>query len=157
MTLQVVRKPGDSDRIRQALRELERTQTKVGWFESAKYVDGTPVAYVATIQEFGYAAGGLPPRPFFRPTIVSEQAAWRTLIAQASKGVVTGKRTSFQAMELIGLQAAGDVRKTISQIITPALSPSTIAARKKRGNSSTKPLVDTRVLINTLTHQTEVK
>lgn len=204
MTLHVVRKSGDFNRIKQAIKDLERTSSRVGWFESAKYEDGTPVAYVATIQEFGYAAGGIPPRPFFRPTIAEQQGAWRTLIGQAVKGMINGKRSPYQVMELLGLQGAGDVRKTISLITAPPLSLLTLMARKARmeyGKSATKernkalkygpqqpiaafkmsgrklgelskqmdkgppdvsgvsqkPLVDTRVLINTLTHVTEVK
>lgn len=161
---------------------LGKVSTKVGWFESAKYPDGTPVAYVATIQEFGYPAGRIPPRPFFRLTIATEVPAWRELIAKAARGVVRGKRTPYQAMELLGLQAAGDVRKTISKIVTPPLSLLTLQARKYRKEGgkvtgktlgelnrqrdagppdisgvSTKPLVDTRVMLPTLTHITEQK
>lgn len=138
-----------------AIKELAHLQTKVGWFESNKYPDGTPVAYVASIQEFGYAAGNIPPRAFFRPTIDAQQGAWRELIGKAVRGIPKGTRTAFQCMDLLGLQAAGDVRKAISEITTPALKQSTLAARKRRGNSSTKPLVDTRVLLPTLTHVTE--
>lgn len=162
-----------------AIKELDGLKTEVGWFESNKYPDGTPVAYVAAIQEYGY--GPIPPRPFFRPTIIAEQAAWRTLIGRAAKGVVTGKRTAAQAFDLLGLQAAGDVRTTISKITTPPLSTLTLLARKHRKNGgiitgakqlgkidregrkngppdvsgvSTKPLVDTRIMLPTLTHLT---
>lgn len=204
MVMHVVHKPGDMARVKQAIKDLERTSSRVGWFESAKYENGTPVAYVATIQEFGYAAGGIPPRPFFRPTIIEQQGAWRTLIGQAVKGMIAGNRSPYQTMELLGLQGAGDVRKKISQITTPPLSLLTLMARKARAEHgktakkefnkslkygpqkpmegfkmtgrklgelnkqldkgppdvsgvSRKPLVDTRVMINTLTHVTEVK
>lgn len=33
--------------------ELDNKQSKAGWFESSVYPDGTPVAYVAAIQEYG--------------------------------------------------------------------------------------------------------
>ncbi|MDL2105264.1 hypothetical protein QQJ69_19235, partial [Proteus mirabilis] len=48
--------------------ELARKRLSVGFFEHSKYPDGTPIAYVASIQELGYPAGGIPPRPFLRPT-----------------------------------------------------------------------------------------
>ncbi len=32
---------------------FKNREARIGWFESARYEDGTPVAYVATIQEFG--------------------------------------------------------------------------------------------------------
>lgn len=204
MAVQIVRKGGERERIKKMLQEIERTQTRVGWFESAKYPDGTPVAYVATIQEFGYAAGGIPPRPFLRRTTDEQQPAWKSLMGMAVKGMIAGNRTPYQTMELLGLQAAGDVRKTISKITAPPLSILTLMARKDRlehgkaqakerrkamkfgpqqpptayrmsggklgelskklnagppdiSGVSQKPLVDTRVLINTITHVTETK
>ena len=54
-----------------ALNELSGKVAKVGWFEKSKYPKppNVPVAYVATIQEFGYSPKNIPPRPFMRPTL----------------------------------------------------------------------------------------
>lgn len=134
---------------------LEGIQTKVGWFEGNKYPDGTPVAYVAAVQEFGYAEGNIPPRPYFRPTIEAEQKKWATIIGDGARKVIKGSMTPHQALDRVGLVAAGDVRAAIAAVTTPALAPSTLAARKARGNGSAKPLVDTRVMLPTLTHVTE--
>lgn len=136
-------------------KQLSGVSCKVGWFESSKYADGTPVAYVAAIQELGYAAGGIPPRPTMRPTAAAEQGTWGKIIADGARKVVAGTFTPFDALDRVGLVAAGDIRKAISQVTAPALAPSTLAARRAAGNNSTKPLVDERILINTLTHQTE--
>lgn len=168
--------------IVKGLKDLDGMRGRVGWFESAKYPDGTSVAYVASIQEYG--SGPIPPRPFFRPTIIERQLYWAELIAKASQGVITGKRTAYQAMDLLGLQVAGDVRATISKITTPPLSTLTLLARKHRKEGgkitgakqlaeidrkgrengppdvsgvSTKPLIDTRVLLPTLTNVTDTK
>src|ERR1700761_5955410 len=35
------------------LKELDGLELRVGWFESPRYEDGTPVAGVAAVQEFG--------------------------------------------------------------------------------------------------------
>jgi hypothetical protein len=59
-----------------ALQTLGNKVGKVGWFEGAKYPDGTQVAYVATIQEYGYSPKNIPPRPFMRPTIVKYRNTW---------------------------------------------------------------------------------
>lgn len=142
-------------RLTLAAKELQHLQCKVGFFEGSKYPDGTPVAYVAAIQEFGYASGGIPPRPFMRPTIAQEQANWRGLVERGVRGIPAGRRTAAQVMEGLGLQAAGDMRRAIAEVTTPALAPSTLAARKSRGNSSQKPLVDTRIMLPSLTHQVE--
>ena len=71
------------------------------------------------------------------------------------------------------MAAEGHVRETISKVTSPALKQATIDARKRRladkGKSVTgkkggagiagiaKPLVDTGILLNTLTSETEKK
>lgn len=138
-----------------AMKELNGLRTKVGWFESAKYPNGTPVAYVAAIQENGYAAGGIPPRRTIGPTISAQGAAWRTLAGQGAAAAAKGAISAHDAMEGLGLQASGDVRKAIAQLTTPKLKASTLAARQARGNSSQKPLVDSSLLVDTVTHIVE--
>lgn len=129
----------------------------VGWFESSKYPSGVPVAYVASIHEFGY--GPIPPRPFMRPTIGAQGGEWAKLFGQAAKAVALGRITSDNAMTQICAKAAGDVAVTISRIQAPPLKPATVAARRRRyadrgktGNL-TKPLVDTAVLVATISYR----
>ena len=55
------------------LAQLGNSEAKVGWFENAKYSDGTPVAYIASIQEFGYPEGNIPPRLGMRFTAASRK------------------------------------------------------------------------------------
>lgn len=141
--------------LEKAMKDLDGIECQVGWFSSAKYEDGTPVAYVASIQEFGH--GPIPPRSFMRTTQAERGGYWQDLVGAATKGVTEGRRSAADVMELLGSQAAGDVRAKIASIQEPALAPGTIAARKRAGNSSTKPLVDERIMINTLTHQVTTK
>ena len=49
----VIRQTTDIGENLKAMLAINKMQTKVGWGESAKYEDGTPVAYVAAIQEYG--------------------------------------------------------------------------------------------------------
>lgn len=105
---------------------------QVGWFESAQYDDGTPVAYVATIQENGAPAQGIPPRPTIKPTIEKRKAAWVKLMGQGVKSVVAGNASAEDVLEGVGLQAAGDIRRTLSEVESPKLSPTTILLRKWR-------------------------
>ena len=137
--------------LEKASKELDGLECRVGWFEGAKYENGTPVAYVASIQEFG--SGPIPPRPFMRTTQAEQSQNWMNLVTAAVRGVTEGRRSATDVMELLGAQVAGDVRTKIASIYDPALSPRTIAARKRRGNGNTKPLVDHRIMIATLTHQ----
>lgn len=163
------------------LKELSGVETRVGWFPSAKYDDGTQVAAVAAIQEYG--AGPIPPRPFFRTTIAEQKAAWAKNAADGAKAVLAGKLTAFQVMDGLGELAQEDVKETINQITSPILSPITlelramkhkdpnlhvtgklvgeVAAKVKQpgyqlaGGTPDKPLIDSRLLITTLTHTTE--
>lgn len=139
------------------IKGLESDPGAVGWFETAKYPSGAPVAYVASIQEFGW--GPIPPRPFMRPTIGEQSASWSQLFGKAAKAVAAGKLTADAAMTQICAKAAGDVAVTISRITAPPLKPTTVAARRRRyadknttGNL-TKPLVDTGLMIGTITYR----
>lgn len=134
-----------------AIKDLAHKQARVGFFENSKYEDGTPVAYVATIQEFGYAGGGIPPRPFMRPTIAEQRNAWRQTLAKGANAVMNGRLTVQMMLEQFGMMAAGDVKKTIAAVATPALKQSTLDARQRRKKTpgvSNKPLVDTGFLIS---------
>ncbi len=153
----VTRKPAPNrEAIEKAIRDLGHKRLRVGFFDTAKYPDGTPVAYVATIQEFGYPQGGIPARPFMRPTIAQQQAAWRESLRKGARATLNGRLTAQQMLTQFGLAAAGDVSKTISLIDTPPLAESTIAARKSRRKSpgvSVKPLVDTGLMIGAVSSQ----
>lgn len=141
--------------MRQAIKDLETKKVEVGFFETSKYDDaaGTPVAYVAAIQEFGYPEGGIPARPFMRPTQVANSSKWTQQLAAGSKMVVAGKLTVPQMLGQFGEQVVGQVKETIASVETPPLSESTIAARKRARKSpgvSTKPLVDTALMLGSV-------
>lgn len=150
---------------------------QMGWFDSARYPDGTPVAYVATIQEKGAPAVGIPPRATIKPTIENRKTEWVKLLASGVKAVAEGRATADDVLEGVGLQAAGDMRKSIAEINSPPLSPTTILLRKWRREGRTitgktvgeaaaavaadpsliagenaKPLNDTGLLVATLTN-----
>jgi len=139
-----------SDALRKAMDEIGKKQGRVGFFEHSKYPDGTPVAYVASIQELHPEHA----RPFMRPTVEEQRLAWRESLLIGNKAVITGKIDVTNMLQQFGMLAAGDVRKTISQIMDPPLAPATIAARQRRRKTpgvSTKPLVDTGLLIQSVT------
>lgn len=146
-----------------ALAGLKNKVGKVGWFKESRYPDppNTQVAQVAVTQEYGYSPGNIPPRPFMRPTIVAKQQEWRDVALRGAKAVFAGKQTVENVLEAIGLKAAGDIRKAISNVYSPPLSPLTIAARlRRRANKRvtgklTKPLIDTGLMFATLTNSVE--
>lgn len=151
--------------LRKALLSLEGVVGKVGWFENSKYPDkeSTSVALIAAQNEFGNPNKHIPARPFMRPTITEKQKEWAKIAQDGSKAVIEGRRTSYQVMDAIGLKASADIKKKISSIWEPALSPYTIAARlKSRANKThignlTKPLIDTGIMLATLTNSVETE
>ena len=142
---------------------------KVGWFEKSKYPNGTQVAQVAAIQEYGSTSKKIPPRPFMRPTIRAKQNEWSSISFKLAKEVIKGKRRPQDVLELLGLKAAGQIRKTISDLYTPSLAFSTIQGRLRRagvggvGRPYTraeignlyKPLIDTGLMYGTLINVVE--
>ena len=140
-----VRRTSNEAAIRKMLADLEKKEVRVGFFENSKYPDGTPIAYVAAIQEFGY--GPIPPRPFMRPAEEANKAKWLKGIAAGVRGVIAGQVTLDHALEQVGMVAAGDVRKAIKAVTAPPLAESTVRARQRRKKGrkavSRKPLVET--------------
>jgi hypothetical protein len=148
-----------------ALKNLTGKVAKVGWFENSRYPEPPhiPVAYVATIHEFGYLPKNIPPRPFMRPTVIEKRNEWKDIAKQGAFAILKGEDNVHKVMERIGLKAAADVRKTISRIQLPELKPRTIAARlAKRADKNTlglleKPLIDTGLMYGTLTNTVETE
>ena len=119
------------DDIKNKLTTLQDNELEVGWFEGTSYADGTPVAGVAAVQEFGSPKMNIPPNSFFRSTIAEQQDEWAKKFRFLYKQYFLGEKTSEQALNLVGSVAVGDVQTTISTINTP-LSPTTIALRRLR-------------------------
>lgn len=108
-------------------------EVRVGFLDSATYPDGTPVATVAALLNFGTSVGKA--WPFFSNMIADKSPDWvdrfRRVLKLADYDVAV-------ALERMGEGIAGQLRQQIVDTHAPALEPSTIA-RKGFG----KPLVDT--------------
>ena len=140
--------------------QIKKSKLEVGFFESATYPDGTPVAYVAAIQEFGHAEGNIPSRPFFRNAVKAREGVWiqtmRKLVLAATEGRLTGE----QALNQMGLMQAGDVKDSITDGQYAPLKQSTLDARQSRKRTpgvGTKPLIDTARMLQSVKHVVEAK
>lgn len=134
--------------LRAAVSGLDGKEGKTGWFESAHYPDGTAVAYVATIHEFG--TDRIPARPFMRPAVADHGQEWMQTLANGARAALRGNMTPAAVMEVTALQAAGDVAAKIAAVTSPPLSPVTVARK-----GSSKPLVDTGQMIQSVTGKVE--
>lgn len=91
----------------------------------------------------------IPQRSFIRATI-AEKNNYKDLVAKLFKQVISGQRDEKTALSLLGETIVGDIKMRIAEGIEPANSPRTIAAK-----GSSKPLVDTGQLRNSITYAVE--
>lgn len=148
-------------------------EVQVGFLSDATYADGTPVAMVAAIQEFGAPSMGIPPRPFFRNMIAAKSDSWPQAIASL---LVKNNYDARKTLAIAGVAIENQLQSSIVALMSPALSPTTIMLRKMRQEDpdlvvtgktvgeaaakvangddasgvSTKPLVDTGVMLHSV-------
>jgi hypothetical protein len=137
----VVRKQGPGRPLFDAaIASLRGRVGRVGWFSSSLYPNGLPVAYIASIHEFGYPAGGIPPRMGLRGMVVARRAEWSEKSYTLAKRVFSGKLDGYGLLMGMGLVAEGDIKKQITSVTSPELKEATLAARARnlaRGSTIT--------------------
>ena len=119
----------------------------VGVFAGSKYQDGTPVALVATVNEFGSEDGVIPERPAFRNAnksnednlvkIIKNNVDPETMVIDP---VTAGK---------VGVAHESAVKKSIVDLKDPPNAPSTLKAKAPKAN----PLVNTGMYVRSITHE----
>ncbi len=115
----------------------------VGFQNGATEDDGTLIALVAALNEYGVPSHNQPPRPFFRRMISKNKGSW------AGDSAKLLKQYDYDVPETLGVM--GDVIKeqledSIRELKSPPLSPVTI---QRKGFS--KPLIDTGNMLNSVT------
>ncbi len=99
---------------------------RVGFLETAKYASGgESVAQVAFWNEYGTKTA--PARPFFRSMIERERARWGAVLAHFMKMYDCDAQKALQAMGGIMQE---QLRDSITETTSPALSPVTVMIRK---------------------------
>ncbi len=155
------------DKLEKHLKELSKRVTKaasvdVGFMEDATYPDGTSVAMVAALNEFGHgnsvgaklsrtrlarwlgvkAKTATPPRPFFRGMVQEKSPEWGDAVGDLLNA------TGFDAektLNLAGEGIAGQLRQSIVDYVGPPLAESTV---KRKGHD--KQLVDSGVMLRSV-------
>jgi hypothetical protein len=119
---------------------------RIGFMEgAAPYPDGTPVALVAAVQDFGAPSVGVPPRPFFRNMVAKRRGEWPAAIADAIKD---NGYDAVKALGVVGNAIEGQLRQSIQETNSPPLKPATVARK-----GFDKPLIDTSHMINSITSE----
>lgn len=141
------------EKLQKKLKGIAQTviTANIGFLNRATYPDGTGVATVAYLNEYG---GHNPPRPFLATTRRANLKKWVKGIKANLKQAGVSKASIAQAYEKMAIVAVGDVKRTIAD--WPSNDPrpnklATIRAKARRGRSgkNTKAIDPTRVLIDT--------
>ena len=128
--------------LRKKLNEMHNKKVSVGYFSNSTYSDGTPVAYVASIMEFGEMH--TPARPTIRPSLEKNKTKYYDLINKAIVNSLNGSDFKTGLM-IVGKMGAEDIQAEIRNLQNPPLSIKTIL---KKGHS--KPLMDTKVMFQSV-------
>jgi hypothetical protein len=155
------------DKFREKLQGIARQVTnasdvKVGFLSGSSYPDGTPVAMIAAIQNWGAPAVGIPPRPFFSNAIRAKKGEWPTAIRNLLKD---NNYDALRTLQQTGEVIAGQLRRSIIETNDPPLKASTLRARgvapgmkynaSKPATFGAKPLIDTGTLLNSVSYKVE--
>lgn len=168
------------DKLEAALRGISAGISKaasvdVGFLEGSTEPDGVSIPTIAAIQEFGAPSRGIPPRPFFRGMISAKSPEWPGAVAALLKA---NEFDAEKTLDQTGAAIAGQLRESIINTNDPPLSQITLMLRKMKSEDqslvvtgatvgeaarrvaagestagvSTKPLVDSGNLLNSVDH-----
>ena len=108
----------------------------VGIPEGKKETDGTPVAMIAAVHEYGSPSQGIPERPFLRVAIQKNRVKYARLNRINLVKMMRGQMGMEQALGQLGKMAKGDVQTEIRSGDFTPLDPKTIAARRRARSSA---------------------
>jgi len=131
------------DRVVASLKDAAAVD--VGFLPGATYPNGTPVALVAAVQNFGAPSRHIPPRPFFSEMILENKGHWpRDVVASL-------KRHDFEAkhaLEDMGMLIKGELQQKINTFSGVPLKPETV---RRKGHD--KQLIETAHMVNSVDYQ----
>jgi hypothetical protein len=163
----------------EAIKKSENAKRlQVGFLGDKNYEDGTSVAMVAMINEYGAPSRNQPPRPFFRNMIEKESGNWPKTVGALMKH---NENDASKTLNTIGQDIAASLQDSIAETFSPALSPITVMLRGMRRNdpdlqvtgktvgeaarrvkegltdygASSKPLVDTNLMKTSVDYAVE--
>jgi len=133
------------EKMKEALEGIRRRvenakAVNTGFLSGATYPDGTPVAMVAAIQNYGAPAAGIPPRPFFTRMVQDKSPGWGISLGNQLKNT---NYDAHKALALMGEGISGQLQAAIREFKDPPLKPATVKAK-----GFAKPLIDTSHMLN---------
>lgn len=139
---------GAGMKLRQIRENLAKKRVLVGVPEGAgSYEDGTKLAVIAAVNEFGSADGRIPERSFLRVPLRGAAKEFSVVFKNSVPEVMDGSISVDTLYSRVGLKAVGVVQEAISEGIDP---PNAESTKRKKGSST--PLVDDGTLRQSVTY-----
>lgn len=148
------------DAVLRSIREMSQRQVLVGIPATADARKPDPDepnheinnATIGYLMENGSPAANIPARPHMKSGVASVQAKIAQVYRTGGKLVLEGKPKALdEAHTKVGLIAQAAVKTKITTGTFVPLAPATIAARRRRGRTSIKPLIDSGQYRNAIT------
>ena len=147
------------EKLDKELKYLQTHAVKVGILgddgdKESDESEGTTVLEYALYNEYG-TKRGIPARPFFRTSVATDEAQKeiKDYMKSQVELIIAGELTGEEAYNNLGNFVVKKIKDTIDKGGFTALDPKTIKLREKRGNNSTKPLMDTHSLYNSINYE----
>jgi hypothetical protein len=116
-------------KLREIAEKAGRANTvRVGFLEGATYPDGTSVAMVGAIQEYGAPSVGIPSRPYFRGMIAEHKQEWGPELGQV---IQASDYDASKALGLMGKRIEEELQDSIRKLDGPELSQVTLLLRER--------------------------
>jgi phage gpG-like protein len=110
-------------------------------------------AAIGYLMETGSPAANIPARPFLEPGVRDAADEIQRRLSATAKAALDGDASAVdKGLTAVGLVAEAAVKRRITEGSFEPLAPATLKARKARGRTSEKPLLDTGQLRNVVTH-----
>lgn len=150
--------------IAEAMRDLTKSEVLIGIPDTnaprsndedeARKASGEPInnAEIGYVHEFGVPEKNIPARPFLIPGIDAAKKRVASILANGAKKALGGDKDAVdQALTKAGIVGEISVKNRIDEGPFVPLSPRTLAERRRRGRTGTKPLIDTGQLLKSVT------
>jgi len=133
--------------------DTQRTVPLFGKVQGPQKEDGITNAALAYIHNTGSPANNIPARPFMEPGIMAAEDKITKALANTGRAVLDGDLAAMdKGLNSVGIVASSAIKNKITSGPFEPLKKSTLSARRRRGRTGTRPLVDTAQLRNSINY-----
>lgn len=143
------------NKVVKSLQELTRYKAVIKIDDKKVYEKtGVKVEAVAFYMEYGRDELNVhyPARPFWRNTLIKYEEKIQNRFKFNINSVLKGKKTPYECYEDLGKQFKQYLIATMKEGNFIPLAESTLKAKEKKGTGSS-PLIDTKLLINSIVYE----